>query len=40
LIYSTMDEYLSAIRSEDYHYATHQGDFLPEIEDAGMWGDW
>lgn len=35
-----MDDFLDAMHRMDYQYHIHRGDFLPEIEDPGMWGDW
>ena len=33
-----MDNFLEALKEKDYEYLVYWGDFLPEIEDPGRWG--
>jgi hypothetical protein len=39
LHYSTLDEYYKKLETKNYGYPLFRGDFLPEIEDPGRWGD-
>ena len=38
LVYSTMDEFIQALKDMDYSYPTYRADFLPEIENPERWG--